>query len=309
MAIETRRTDKTQQLAALSGHDGALDLARRLPGLVVAAKDIAASVQFGVHGRRRAGVGETFWQFRPFVSGESAQRIDWRRSARDDRLYVREREWEAAHTVWLWSDLSPSMAFESSLAMQPKMDRALLLSLALADLLVRGGERVGLMGLTRAMATRDIVERFAQSLLHDWEVTHDMPDLPPRQDLGPRTRAVLISDFLVDPDALNARLSALSARGATGCLLMIADPVEETFPFAGNTEFLDSDSSATFRAGRAEAYRADYAQRLARHRDRIASVARSRGFTLALHRTDRPASEALLALRARLEPSDHMGAA
>src|ERR1700675_4891702 len=88
---------------------GALDLARRLPQLVVAAKDVAASVRHGVHGRRQAGVGEAFWQFPPFVPGESASRIDWRRSARDDRTFVREREWEAAHTIWIWIDRSPSM--------------------------------------------------------------------------------------------------------------------------------------------------------------------------------------------------------
>src|ERR1700710_436915 len=126
---------------------GALDLARRLPQLVVAAKEVAASVQHGVHGRRRAGVGETFWQFRPFVWGESTNRIDWRRSARDDRIYVREREWGAAHTVWIWMDRSPSMAYVSTLALQPKIDRALVLGLAAADLLVRAGERVGIPGL------------------------------------------------------------------------------------------------------------------------------------------------------------------
>ena len=108
----------------------------------------------GAHGRRRAGTGEAFWQFRPFGPGEAVSRIDWRRSARDDRTYVREREWEAAQTVWLWIDRSPSMAFVSDLAREPKLDRALVLGLAAADLLVRGGERVGLLGLTRAMATR-----------------------------------------------------------------------------------------------------------------------------------------------------------
>ena len=104
-----------------------------------------------MHGRRRAGIGETFWQFRPFVAGESTTGIDWRRSARDDRIYIREREWEAAHTVAIWIDRSPSMGFISNLALQSKSDRALVLGLAAADLLVRGGERVSLLGLTRPL--------------------------------------------------------------------------------------------------------------------------------------------------------------
>src|ERR1700744_3645017 len=124
---DERRTNLTHQ-------EGALALARRLPDLIVAAKEVAASVMHGVHGRRRAGIGETFWQFRPFVHGESTNQIDWRRSARDDRVYVREREWEAAHTIWGWMDRSISMAYGSSLAMQPKLDRGLVLGLACADL-------------------------------------------------------------------------------------------------------------------------------------------------------------------------------
>ncbi len=59
-------------------------LAARLPDLLVAAKRIAANVMLGLHGRRHPGPGETFWQFRPYVHGEPARQIDWRRSARDD---------------------------------------------------------------------------------------------------------------------------------------------------------------------------------------------------------------------------------
>ena len=277
---------------------GALDLARRLPALVVAAKEIASSAMHGVHGRRRAGIGENFWQFRPFVAGESASEVDWRRSARDDRIYVREREWESAHTVWVWIDRSPSMAYASSLAMQPKLDRAVVLGLAAADLLVRGGERVGLTGLTRPLAARNIIERFAEAIAHD---RGGDDELPPAGPLPPRVRTVLIGDFLTPPDEIAARIDDMSSRGARGHLLMIADPVEETFPFAGHTEFLDVDSSVLMRIGQAERFRADYIRRLAAHRDAIASVVRAKGWSLALHRTDRPASEALLALRMRLE--------
>jgi uncharacterized protein (DUF58 family) len=256
----------------------------------------------GVHGRRRAGSGENFWQFRPFVHGESVSRIDWRRSARDDRLYVREREWEAAHTIWLWMDRSPSMGFVSNLALQSKLDRALVLGLAAADLLVQGGERIGLLGLTHALASRNIIERFAEALLTEEKLSgYSASELPVAQPLAPRSHVVLIGDFLNEPAAIAETLQKLSARGATGHLLMIGDPVEETFPFAGHTEFLDVDSALTLRVGQAETFRDVYIRRLAAHRDAIAEVARSCGWTTALHRTDRPASEALLALRMRLE--------
>src|SRR6202167_2800497 len=124
----------------LSEH--AATLAARLPSLVVAARRIAQSVMHGVHGRRQAGPGETFWQFRPVVSGEAAARVDWWRSAREHHAFVREREWEAAHTLWLWFDGSASMVVGSELAASKKLDRAAVLTLALADLALRGGERV-----------------------------------------------------------------------------------------------------------------------------------------------------------------------
>ncbi|MBV8847990.1 MAG: DUF58 domain-containing protein [Methylobacteriaceae bacterium] len=308
--LTARVLTRSESATAPRHQEGALALARRLPSLVASAKELAASVMHGVHGRRRAGTGENFWQFRPFTFGESVQRIDWRRSARDDRLYVREREWEAAHTIFLWMDLSPSMAFLSSMARQSKADRALVLGLATADLLVRGGERVGLLGMTRAIAARNIVERLAEALVvEDLRMSSaGHPDFPSDEPLPQRTQVILISDFLVAPDALATRLRCIASNGARGHLVMIADPVEETFPFEGHTEFLDVDSGALFRAGRAEAYRPDYVARLARHRERVRNAAREVGFSFALHRTDAPPATALLALRGRLEANVDIGA-
>ncbi len=306
--IDARLIETSDSAHAPRCRQVALDLARRLPAALVAAKEIAASLMHGVHGRRRAGVGETFWQFRHFTSGEAAQNIDWRRSARGDGLFVREREWEAAHTLWLWMDLSPSMGFVSDLAREPKVDRALALGLAAADLLVRGGERVGLLGLSRAFATRDIVDRLGEVLAVEASRDIERAELPPAVALAPRNRAILIGDLLIEPQLFAERLSTIAARGASGHIVMIADPVEETFPFAGHVELVDSDSSATMRLGRAESWRSDYEQKLARHRAAIFDIARAHGFSIIIHRTDRPASEALIALRARLEESGPQGA-
>ena len=287
----------------------AATLAARLPSLVVAAKQIAQSVMHGVHGRRRAGPGETFWQFRPFISGESAGGIDWRRSARDDRAYVREREWEAAHTVWIWIDRSPSMAFVSELAQASKIERAAVLGLAIADLLVRGGERVGLIGLTRPVATRGVIERFAEALALDERLSGQGAPLPPQIPLAARSKVVLIGDFLSEESAVRSAIDTLSAQGAQGQALMIADPIEETFPFEGHAEFVGADGAARLRAPRAQSLREAYLARLSRHRDTVRAACASRGWGFALHRTDRPAAQALLALRMRLEGPDSVGGA
>src|SRR5688572_22256393 len=121
MAIAPRLSE--QEIAALNRATGqGRSLAVAMPRLILEARRIAATVIHGLHGRRRAGSGENFWQYRRFVSGEPAHRVDWRRSARDDHLYVREREWEAAHTVWIWADRSPSMAFASRDARDSKLE-------------------------------------------------------------------------------------------------------------------------------------------------------------------------------------------
>ncbi|HET6376920.1 MAG TPA: DUF58 domain-containing protein [Methylocella sp.] len=281
---------------------GALELAQRFQRLSIAAREIAASVMYGVHGRRRAGAGETFWQFRPFVSGEAAARIDWRRSAKDDRLYVREREWEAAHTVFIWICRSASMRYSSTLALEPKIDRALVLGLAIADLLVRGGERAALLGLTPPLSSRGIVERFAEALMMQEAAASEEPEaLPAQTGLPFGAQAVLIGDFLAEPERISAMIEGLSSRGARGHLVMVTDPVEETFPFEGHTEFIGVGTPGRLRAGRAEAFRSEYLRRLAAHRAAIERAARKQNWTLTVHRTGRPATEALLALQVKLE--------
>ena len=160
-----------------------------MPRLILEARRVAATVIHGLHGRRRAGPGENFWQYRRFVSGEPAARVDWRRSARDDHLYVREQEWEAAHTVWIWPDRSPSMHFASPLVRDTKLYRTLVVALALAEVLVEGGERVGVPGLTRPTGSRNVIERIAQAIAVRSRRAHqpaaEFRALPARRDRAP----------------------------------------------------------------------------------------------------------------------------
>ena len=270
----------------------ALSLASRMPRLVLEARRVAASLAHGIHGRRRAGPGETFWQFRPFVAGESASRVDWRRSGRDDRLYVREREWEAPHSVWLWFDRSASMGFRSSLAEVPKAERAFVVGLALADTLVDGGERVGLMGLAAPSASRAVAERLAETLVSNEGSLDD--DLPPPVALGRQDEAILIGDFLSAPGEIAKRIDAVAARGARGHLLLIVDPIEETFPFDGEAVLHDLEAGMKLRIGDAAAWGRTYRERMAAHREALRAATRRHGWTMTLHHTDRPASEAAL---------------
>jgi len=279
----------------------AAGLSARLPDLILAARNVAQTVRHGVHGRRKAGSGETFWQFRPFVSGEPSARVDWRRSARGEHAYVREREWESAHTVWIWFDRSPSMRFGSSLAPASKIDRAGVIALAFADLCVRSGERAGFLGLTRPLATFDVIERLAEAIATD-ERLHGPSEtsLPPPTPARARSLVLLVGDFLSEPAETERTLRTISAEGAVGELVVVIDPIEETYPFAGHVEFLHPAGSMRFITPKAQSLRDAYLTRLAAHRDELRQVCTRLGWGLSLHRTDASAAEALLALRMRL---------
>lgn len=264
-----------------------------MPRLVLEARRVAASVFHGLHGRRRAGPGENFWQYRRFHSGEPAQRVDWRRSARDDHLYVREREWEAAHTVWIWPDRSPSMDFASKPSLEWKLDRALVLTFALGELLVRRGERVGIPGVMRPTANRAVIERMAEAILHQSGAPESLP-LP--FTAGPRDEVCLLGDFWSPAAQITASLAAIASNGAAGHVVQIVDPAEETFPYAGRVEFLEPEGAGSITVGRAEMWREDYVRRIALHRDMIRGETRRHGWGFIIHRTDRPATELLLAL-------------
>lgn len=279
-------------------HHRAEDLARALPPLLVEAERVAATVAQGVHGRRRVGQGETFWQFRRYQPGEPASRIDWRQSAKSQPLYVRETEWEAAQTVWLWRDASASMDYASGPRLAPKRDRAELLLLALASLLARGGERVALMGGDLPPASgRAAMSRLAMAMAHAGPAAASPDSVPSTaSDLPRHARAVMFGDFLEPVAATAERVAAMVARGVRGHLVQILDPAEETLPFEGRIRFEGTEGEGTVLIGRAETARADYRLRLRRHRDALGALARTSGWTFAVHHTDAAPAPALLAL-------------
>jgi uncharacterized protein (DUF58 family) len=290
--LSSRAIEIPQRLGETDVRRVADGLAGSLPRLMAEARRAAATVVAGLHGRRKAGQGETFWQFRPFQSGEGASRVDWRRSARDDHLYVREREWEAAQAIHIFIDRSGSMDYRSQGAAATKGERAIVLGLALADMLVRGGERVALMGVMKPTASRRIIDKLSDAMLLHSDFGREWPRAP----LPPRSEAVLISDFIAPLDELTANMRALAGHGARGQAVLVSDPAEESFPFHGQTEFVDPEGGFRLRLGEAGAVKALYAERLAAHREGLARIASGLGWGFQRHVTDGAASAALLAL-------------
>jgi uncharacterized protein (DUF58 family) len=273
--------------------------ASTLPPLLVAAERIAATVIQGVHGRRRVGQGETFWQFRRYQPGDSIGAIDWRQTAKGDRVYVRENEWEAAQSIWLWCDTSPSMAWRSGREVPTKGERAAVLSLALASLLVRAGEQVALLGSHQMpRGGRAVLNRLADALSR--ATPEGAPSLPGVEPLPRYARVVLAGDLLSPVEEIERIVRGYAARGVRGAMLQVLDPAEDTLPYAGRVRFSGLEGEGDTLIGRVETVREDYTELMTSHRAALADLARAVGWSFIVHRTDTPPQTPLLSLHAAL---------
>jgi uncharacterized protein (DUF58 family) len=252
-------------------------LASGLPKLLLAAERLAFVAAPGLHGRRRAGPGESFWQFRDWRDGDDARRIDWRRSAMGERLYLREREWEAQAGIRLNLHDTAGLDFSGDKNRPSKRERAMLILLALAALLLRAGERVALEGRTPMLSGDSALERLAVALIAGGSARTDG-----------NARSVAFGDFLRPDPAFSAPPG--------GAVLQILDPAECDFPYAGRIVFEGFAAEAKVEAAQAESWAATYRNRIAAQREAVANAARAAGQTPLFHRTDAPPATALAAL-------------
>ena len=283
--------NETRKSASLALRDEAERLSATAPSLLIAAQRIAQTIIQGTHGRRTAGPGEDFWQYRLYTSGDPANRIDWRKSARSHKVLIRENEWAAANTMWLWVDGEAGMRFRSKLATVAKGDRASLLAMALAVLAVYGGERVGLLGggLTPGH-TQNTLSRLAELL------TSPEAGFPVHPKLSRFSVCVLYSDFLDPLPVIAARLAPIASQVQKGHLVQIADPAEENFPYRGRTEFTEMAGTQNLTFGRPESLKDNYQALYWRQRAAVKDLARRLGWTFSIHHTDQPPHHLLLSL-------------
>ena len=273
--------------------------AARLPALLARAEHLAGTVLLGEHGRRRAGLGDDFWQYRPAQAGDSRRLIDHRRSAMGDVQFVREREWQIAQSVMMWVDQGASMRFSSDNNLVEKAERARVLALATAILLIRGGERVGLTGTTLPPRRgNNQIYRLAEAFSVD--ATDDYA-APEHRAMIPHARAVFISDFLGDMSDVTIALTKAADRGVRGVLLQVLDPSEEAFPFQGRTIFESVGGTLSHETLKANDLRDRYLDRLAARKAELTQLTQATGWHLGLHHTNDSAQSALLWLYRALD--------
>jgi len=266
--------------------------AARFPALMARAEHLAGTVLLGEHGRRRSGMGDDFWQYRPVYAGDELRHIDWRRSAKSDTQFLRQREWQIAQSVTLWVDGAASMRFASDDALPQKADRARLLALSIAILLNRAGERVGLSGTDLPPRRGEAqIERLAMALTHDDTVDYGAPDT---QGMLSHGRALFLSDFLGDLEPARAALTSAADRGVRGVVYHVLDPAEESFPYRGRTIFESVGGTLAHETLKASELRDRYLARLATRKDALQRLCNATGWLYGVHHTSEPAQTALL---------------
>ncbi|MCG8494019.1 MAG: DUF58 domain-containing protein [Sneathiellales bacterium] len=266
-------------------------LSHQLPALRLQAQQLVKTLNTGTHGRRKAGAGEDFWQFRSYNTQDAASNIDWRQSARQDQLYIRQQELETAETVWFWVDHTMNMAFKSQKHLPFKVEAACILSLATGLLLVKGGENFGAVSKeAKASHGPASFERFAHEIISSPVPFQKLTSLLPVRS---KSRFILVSDFLYDRKDLETVFDYITSLGREAVLVHIADPVEITFPFEGRAEFKGLDSSLSVTLNKSEAVREEYLQRFENHRNWLRETASRRDWTYCFHSTSQSAGQTL----------------
>lgn len=298
------RSSEHRAMTANNPSETAESLAARLPAIALQADRVAGLLATGRHGLRRSGPGETFWQYRPAVPGESITRIDWRQSARGDRAWVRETEAENAQTIYLWVDLSPSMEWCSEPALPEKRDRALLMIMAAAILLHKSGEKIRILtpeGHRPLPAGNGIAERLALAFSGLLETpAYTALTLPPVSALPPCGRVIAASDFLCPDSALRLFLHQLTGTGISATLLHISDPAEEFLPWDGRVRFAGTENEASITLPDVTSLRPAYESLIAERNDHLERMAFDHGHFLVHHRTDHDPAYDMLQLQAFL---------
>lgn len=273
---------------------------RALPPLTMPAELHALSLSHGIHGRRKSGPGDAFWQYRPYMTGDPASLIDWRRSARSDSRYVRQNEWETAQNVWLWCDVSASMQYRSAGAGDSKIERAMTLAIAASMMLVAGGERIGYAGaMSRTADGRFAVSRVVEAL--DLARFAEDTAMPDHRKLGKRAHLIAIGDFLSDPDEVIRQIQDLAANGVSGHIIHILDPAEADFPFTGRTRFEGLEGDGEEIVPRAEDARSTYLRSMSAWQGALSDITRRCGWSYTMHRTDHAAHLVLVGLLGAIE--------
>lgn len=251
-------------------------LAGNMPALLLQAHHLAATIDVGQHGRRKAGPGEDFWQFKHYTQGDGRSEIDWRQSAKRGEVFIRQKELESSENAWFWINHEETMSFKSKSAPYTKLEFANLITLSLLILLNKADENFAVLGKMPKCTHGTSQLDAATTALSEKTATPFENDLL-NSKISSKSQLILTSDFLRSPEALKSQLRNVAANGSKGLLLHIADPAEITLPYSGRTTFHDMHGNPVISFKQVQNIRGDYQKAFAQHQKTLKEIAAQTG--------------------------------
>lgn len=266
-----------------------------LPGLVMHAEKIAATIMHGEHSQRKSGSGETFRQFRPYESSDRPQDIDWRQSAKADQVFIKQRELQSTIKTYLWRAHGESMDFSSDATFMRKQDAANILTMALALLTRSAKEPIGLIDDMKSGRSDAHMHAIANTLsLAPLKGADDvLPDIEGGVVPFPRHSAFYgIGDFLSPIEEVEACFSKIAAKTQNVIIVQVLDPAEITLNYNGRVRFRNHDAHDHI-VNHVPSIRSAYQERVYAHIEQIQRLCLGYNWGVYLHTTDTPLRDAL----------------
>lgn len=289
MAQSTVRQNTRKFLSQLTGRADVL--ASQLPELQLRAERAATSIYSADHNQRKTGTGEKFWQYREYIPGDRPQDIDWRQSAKGDRIFIRQKEWQTTQTALFWCQNNEAMDYSSGKNIPTKAAEAVTLSLALAMMATRAGEQIALLdGRMRAGRSEKSINLMGETLCRENDKALPNANI---HDLPRNASLFLIGDFLADPDELHRTLKPLQGYVSNAILIQILDPAERHLPFSGHLIFQENEQTQKFPIANVDSVRDEYRTRIEKHLEAVQAVCRKLQYSYVFHESGMPMTETL----------------
>jgi uncharacterized protein (DUF58 family) len=244
-----------------------------LSGLQLRARRIVEGYLAGLHRSPYRGFSIEFAEHREYAQGDDLRYLDWKVFARTDKLYLKQFEDETNLICYLLVDASESMQYRGGESAFSKLEYAQCLAAALAWLVLRQQDAVGLMTFDRQI--REHV-RPSSSAAHLQQIVHVLEHTQPRERtalgslLGQLARSlprrgivVVLSDLFDDLAQLMDGLHRLRLQRHDVIVLHLLDRDELEFPFERPTLFKGLEQLPQVLADPAalrQAYRAEVEQ-------------------------------------------------
>jgi len=268
-------------------------LTLQISNLLIKANNIANTVWEGMHNRNKAGVGDSFWQFRKYEYGDPAHLIDWKKSAKSYDTFIKEKELYTLQDIVIWRDTSKSMNFSSNKQIEPKIYRANLLTLALTIIFSKSGENIVLNGFNSKLSHGKEVINFIANQITS-KIKESFLSRPNIDEIKNNSDVILISDFLNDIKYTEEIIRKLSSRGINGNIIHVLDPAEKTFPFKGRINFNGLEEEESILIGNAESIKNNYKKAITAHCNKVKKIALSYSWKYYMDITDNSPESSLL---------------